>query len=234
MMYDHIMQEEIFEAIDAIDLATDFGGKFISDNQVILGGFEKSKQELMLVEDLVISANGTSCIAAKYGAHIMRHLGVFDTVKTDEAKNFKKIDFKDLKYGGFLTVSQSGYGQHLSDALKMAYESHLTCFNIVNVEDSPITQVVDKIIKGKSEEDQPVVLIDSDGMSDFNQDDLSQNKNIGLYQKTGHCYSDIKSFMPQIICLTLVALWFSYNKQKQNLQSINESQDLINARKQII
>ena len=50
----------------------------------------------------------------------------------------------------------------------MAYDSHLTCFNIVNIEDSPITQVIDKILKAKSEGEQPVVLIDSDGFSDFN------------------------------------------------------------------
>jgi hypothetical protein len=37
------MHEEIVESIDAIDLATDFGGKFISDHQVLLGGFEKAK-----------------------------------------------------------------------------------------------------------------------------------------------------------------------------------------------
>lgn len=44
--YNHIVHEEIYESIDAVDQATDFGGKFISDNQVILGGFEKAHQEL--------------------------------------------------------------------------------------------------------------------------------------------------------------------------------------------
>lgn len=40
--YNHIIQEEIEESIYAIDQATDFGGKFISDNKVVLGGFEKA------------------------------------------------------------------------------------------------------------------------------------------------------------------------------------------------
>jgi glucosamine 6-phosphate synthetase-like amidotransferase/phosphosugar isomerase protein len=31
-MFDHIMHEEIVESIDAVDMATDFGGKFISDH----------------------------------------------------------------------------------------------------------------------------------------------------------------------------------------------------------
>jgi len=37
-------------------------------------------------------------------------------------------------------------------------------------------------------------------------------KNIGLYMKTGHCYSDVKSFIPQVVCMSLVALWFSDKK----------------------
>jgi hypothetical protein len=40
------MHEELYESIDAIDQATDFGSKFISNHQIVLGGFEKSKDEL--------------------------------------------------------------------------------------------------------------------------------------------------------------------------------------------
>jgi hypothetical protein len=49
--------------------------------------------------------------------------------------------------------------------------------------------------------------------SDENEEFSSQfiEKNIGLYQKSGHCYSD-KSFIPQVVCITLVALWFSDKK----------------------
>lgn len=38
-MFDHIMHEEIVESIDAIEKVTDFGGKFISEHAVLLGGF---------------------------------------------------------------------------------------------------------------------------------------------------------------------------------------------------
>ena len=40
------MHEEIIESIDAVERATDFGAKFISAHQVLLGGFEKAKDEL--------------------------------------------------------------------------------------------------------------------------------------------------------------------------------------------
>ena len=46
-MFDHIMHEEIYQSIDAVDQATDFGGKFISSHQVVLGGFEKALAELV-------------------------------------------------------------------------------------------------------------------------------------------------------------------------------------------
>jgi len=53
-MYRHILHEEIAESIDAVDQATDFGGKFISDNEVVLGGFESALEELQQLTDLII------------------------------------------------------------------------------------------------------------------------------------------------------------------------------------
>jgi hypothetical protein len=60
------------ESIDAVDAATDFGGKFISDSQVILSGFDKASQELVQVQDLVIQALGSSRTACLYGAYIFK------------------------------------------------------------------------------------------------------------------------------------------------------------------
>jgi predicted homoserine dehydrogenase-like protein len=92
----------------------------------------------------------------------------------------------------------------------MAYKHNLTCFNIVNVEDSPVTHVIDDLLKAQAATEKQVVLLNTDSDEEIGP----INKNIGLYQKTGHCYSDIKSFLPQITCLMLVAIWFSDNKQK--------------------
>jgi hypothetical protein len=52
--FEHIMQEEIYGSIDAVDYATDFNDKFISSHQVVLGGFEKAIQELRNIQDLII------------------------------------------------------------------------------------------------------------------------------------------------------------------------------------
>jgi hypothetical protein len=61
----------------------------------------------------------------------------------------------------------------------------------VNVEDSPLTRVI-------SETQQDSKWFDSE--------------NIGMYMKSGFCYSDVKSFIPEVISLALVALWFSGQK----------------------
>ena len=137
--FDHIMQEEIFGSIDAIEFATDFGNKFVSSHQVVLGGLEKAREELVQIQDLVICGIGSSKFAGEYGAFIMRELEIFNSVHVFEPHKIQPNLFKNLNYGGFLTVTQSGENQSLIDMLKSAFKSHLTCFNIVNVENSPIT-----------------------------------------------------------------------------------------------
>ena len=72
--YEHIFEEEILESVDAMDAVSDDGGKFVSSHQVVLGGFEKAKEELVLIQNLVIASKGNSLIASKYGALIMKHL----------------------------------------------------------------------------------------------------------------------------------------------------------------
>lgn len=118
-------------------------------------------------------------------------------------------------------MSQSGSGKTLIEALKLAYRHNLTCFNLVNVESSPITQVINQVQKEIVEEEKAkkaannaTVLFDASDSDDEIGGVKFQDKNIGIYQKSGHCYSDIKAFIPQIVSLTLVALWFSDFKQK--------------------
>lgn len=165
---------------------------------------------------MVIAGQGSSLIAARYGAYIFKQLGIFDTIRVCDPADLRKVDFKDIKYGGFLAVSQSGEGKDLMAALKLAYEHNFTCMNIVNVEDSPITKVVDNINKESKkvqEDSKPAVLFDASDETDEEDDINKGNQNIGIYMKSAFCYSTIKSFIPSVICLSLVALWFSDNNQ---------------------
>lgn len=73
-----------------------------------LGGFEHAAEELKLIQNLIIAANGSSKIAAEYGAFIMKELKCFNTVKVFDGYEIKKGDLERLKFGGYLTLTQSG------------------------------------------------------------------------------------------------------------------------------
>lgn len=108
----------------------------------MLGGFDRAKEELRLVENLVIAADTQSKAAADYAAHIMRHLEIFNSVKVMDASKIKSGDLERLKYGGYLTLSIQGSQKALVKGIDMASDLGLTCINVVNAEDSAITRVV--------------------------------------------------------------------------------------------
>lgn len=124
----------------------------------------------------------------------MKELKIFNTVRVFDGHEIKRGDLERLRFGGYLTLSQSGESQVLINALKTAKELELTCINVVNVEDSPITKVTDYMT---------------------GEEEGTKERNIGFYMKTGYCYCDIKSFIPQVVSMALVALWFSDHKAKK-------------------
>jgi len=107
----------VFESIDAMSSVTDDGAKFISDHQVVLGGFERAKEELKLVQNLVIAANGSSFIAAEFGAMLMRHLRIFNSIKVLQGNEMSKRELEHLRYAGLLTLSQSGDNKSLIEGI---------------------------------------------------------------------------------------------------------------------
>jgi len=75
---------------------------------VVLGGFERAKEELVLIQNLIIAANGPNLVAAQYGAFLMKHLNVFNTIKVLSGDDVKDKELEKLKYGGYIALSQSG------------------------------------------------------------------------------------------------------------------------------
>ena len=60
----------------------------------------------MLIENLVIAANGHSKIAAEYGQFIMKHLGpVFNSITITEGNEISSQNLHLMKYAGYLTLS---------------------------------------------------------------------------------------------------------------------------------
>ena len=205
---------------------TDDGAKFISEHQVVLGGFERAKEELMLIQNLVIAANGPSFIAAEYGAVLMRHLRNFNSVKVLSGTEMCRREIEHMRYAGFLTLSQSGDAKNLIDGIITASRLGVTCINIVNVEDSPITRVIQEVdrdddTQAQGPKDRKTLVRSDSGLLELNRQTSNivpnaqfyeNDENIGFYMKSGFCYSDVKSFIPQILAMALVSIWFSDKK----------------------
>ena len=143
--YDHLFQEEIHGSIEAASAVTDDGGKFLSNHQVVLGGFERAEQELVLINNLMIAVNGSAKWAAQYGAWLMKHLQIFNTVRIFDGDAISKRELQQVKNSGLLTLSQSGDGKNLIRGIIEASKLGVTCINVVNVEDSPITRIIQEI-----------------------------------------------------------------------------------------
>jgi len=56
----------------------------------LLGGFERSREELKLVQNLIIASENNSRFAGEYGAYLFKNLGMFDSVKFALANQITK------------------------------------------------------------------------------------------------------------------------------------------------
>jgi len=119
----------------------------------------------------------------------MRELDIFNFIRVVTPEELRPLELQSLKYGGFLTVTANGSHKALLSQIKTAYKTNLTCFNIVNVENSPITKIIDELRREMDEEEKkndaekPQILFDADDSDDNNSEEKDDfvDKNIGLY-----------------------------------------------------
>ncbi|CAN0203300.1 unnamed protein product, partial [Ectocarpus fasciculatus] len=111
----------------------------MSEDRVVLGGFDRSAPKLSLVKNLVLAACGTSLYASMYGAKLMRDLEALDTATAMDAGELRLTDIP-RRHGGFLAVSQSGETRDLLKALKHAELAGVARMSVVNAVGSAIAR----------------------------------------------------------------------------------------------
>ena len=139
-------------------------------------------------------------------------------------------EIESLKYAGFLTLSQSGDAKNLINGIITASKLGVSCINVVNVEDSPITRVIQEInidesqspatpspverrlMRSDSGDLSSLAAVKTNSMTMPNAQFYENDENIGFYMKSGFCYSDVKSFVPQVLAMALISIWFSDKK----------------------
>ena len=126
----HWMEREIIEQPAAIARALGYGGR-LGEDCVFLGGLDRRREEMKLINNLLLVGCGTSMNASLYGAKLMRDLGAFDTAQVMDASEVNVADLPS-KHGGILAVSQSGETKDVLRCVKKAMESDITSISVVN------------------------------------------------------------------------------------------------------
>lgn len=90
--------------------------------------------------------------------------------------------------------------------------------NVVNVVDSPITRALAELSINNNSKSPIVkdransVMLKRASSALSAQTIVEAEENdelIGMYMKSGFCYSDVKCFIPMVISMALIAIWFS-------------------------
>lgn len=129
--YPHWTIREIFEQPLAISKSLNNGGRLHLDSAK-LGGLEENKEEMLSIQNLLISACGTSYFASLYGAKIMQSIGAFNTVGVEDASEVYRDTFP-ASHAGLLVLSQSGETKDVHKVLNLADELGIRSFSVVNV-----------------------------------------------------------------------------------------------------
>lgn len=128
--FKHWTLKEIFEQPEALSRAMNYGGRFLDNERVKLGGLEKNKDELLGIDHLVIVACGTSKNAGMYAGFFMRELKSFKTVQIVDASEMNENYL--IEGSGVLAISQSGETKDVHRAIMLAKRMGRPVFSVVN------------------------------------------------------------------------------------------------------
>ena len=138
--YKSYFEWEINQQPEALMRALNYGARISFNNQVKLGGLDRNLRKLKQIENLLIAACGTSYYAGLYGAEIMRRLGVFNSVQVQIGSEIREHSFPMMN-AGLLSITQSGETEDLKNAIRIAQDQGITCFNVINRVESSIAQM---------------------------------------------------------------------------------------------
>ena len=183
--FPHWTLKEIHEQPSTILNNINLGGRLLNDHEVKLGGLETMAAELRTARHVILLGCGSSYNAALYGAAFMKQLCNFITVQAIDASELQPSDLpKTSDRVAVILISQSGETKDLHRCLALLHSTTtLTTLTI------GIVNVVDSL--------------------------LARDVDCGVYCNSGTevGVASTKSFTSQVVCLSLVALWFAQNQQ---------------------
>jgi len=137
--YEHWTLKEIEEQPSAVARAMNFGAR-ISPSGAKLGGLEEIKDKLLQVRNLVLLGCGTSEFACMFGAHILKHMGIMNTVTVRDGSEMTEDDIPKNS-PGFIGISQSGETRDIVNPVQKLKDKDIPVVSIVNVVGSQLARL---------------------------------------------------------------------------------------------
>tara|TARA_B110000483_G_scaffold139832_1_gene167004 strand:- start:921 stop:2876 length:1956 start_codon:yes stop_codon:yes gene_type:complete len=197
----HWTLKEIYEQPQTIQNSINMGGRIKTHNEVKLGGLDQHCEKLKLknISHLILLGCGSSYNSALYGSYYFKLLCNFETVQVFDGAELSLLDLpkqnttekKELSVG-FILISQSGETKDLYRCIELLTEYKQTTADSRHIVTMGVVNVVDSLI--------------------------AREVDCGIYCNSGQeiGVASTKSFTSQVVCLSLVAIWFS------QIQKINE------------
>lgn len=184
--YLHWTLKEINDQVISCKNALNGNGRIDENGNVKLGGLYDNSHKLLMCDNLIMLACGTSYNSAKLASHIFKEFKIFNTVQVIDGAEFTLSDIPNIGKTCIIFISQSGETKDLHMCLEMCVESRnahlcdLLLMGVINVVDSLIAREVD----------------------------------CGIYLNCGREFAvaSTKAFTSQLVVLTLVAIWFDQLK----------------------
>lgn len=135
--YPHWTIKEISEQPQALARTLNYGGRFLDESRVKLGGLDMNPK-LQGIQNIVITGCGTSWHAGLYGSILMRYLKVGQTIQVFDASELNDNVF--TKDSVLIVISQSGETKDVHRSVVMANELGIPTVSLVNVVGSLIAR----------------------------------------------------------------------------------------------
>ena len=136
--YPHWMLKEIYDQVESVNRAINYGGRLDGTQKVRLGGLEEHKKTLLAYKKICFLACGTSYHAGLFGSIVFSKFGILDGVKIMDASEFYEYNYeKDTLY---IVLSQSGETKDVHRAMEIIGRKGGQIVSVVNVVESLIAR----------------------------------------------------------------------------------------------
>ncbi len=202
--YKYWIEKEIYEQSLTVRNAINMGGRIKNEYEVKLGGLEPHINILREINNIILLGCGTSYHSALYGMSFMKNLCNFDIIQVIDGADFSLIDIPKKGKTAIILISQSGETRDL-----------YRCIEIVN-ENQSNNNIENEIVKI--------------GIINVVDSLIAKNVDCGIYCNAGREMSvaSTKVFTSQVICLSLLSIWFSQIHNINKLKRARIIKDLYN------